>query len=67
MFSSRGHAAVCYDCIRVLAQVGAEETYEEQPQPPSLRMIAPRDIYASLDEYVRSPGARKEDPQRRSL
>ena len=52
MFSSRGHAAVCYDCIRVLAQVVAEETAEEQPQPPSLRMMAPRDIYASLDEYV---------------
>ena len=52
MFSSRGHAAVCYDCIRVLAQVVAEETAEEQPHPPSLRMMAPRDIYASLDEYV---------------
>ncbi len=52
MFSSRGHTAVCYDCIRVLAQVVAEEADEEQPQPPPLRMMAPRDIYASLDEYV---------------
>ena len=52
MFSSRGQAAVCYDCIRVLAQVVAEEADEELPQPPSMRMMAPRDIYASLDEYV---------------
>ena len=53
MFSSRGHAAVCYDCIRILAQVVAEEeTIEEREQPPSLRMMAPRDIYANLDDYV---------------
>ena len=52
MFSSRGHAAVCYDCIRVLAQVVAEETLEEQEQQLPLRMMAPRDIYASLDAYV---------------
>ncbi len=53
MFSSRGHAAVCYDCIRVLAQVVAEEAaIEEQEPPPSLRMMAPRDIYANLDAYV---------------
>ena len=53
MFSSRGHAAVCYDCIRILAQVVAEEeTIEEREQPPSLRMTAPRDIYANLDAYV---------------
>ena len=53
MFSSRGHAAVCYDCIRVLAQVVAEEMGGETEQPPaSLRMMSPRDIYASLDEYV---------------
>ena len=52
MFSSRGHAAVCYDCIRVLAQVVAEETLEELEQPPPLRMMAPRDIYANLDAYV---------------
>ena len=52
MFSSRGHAAVCYDCIRVLAQVVAEETLQEQEQQPPLRMMAPRDIYSSLDEYV---------------
>ncbi len=52
MFSSRGHAAVCYDCILVLAQVVAEETGEEREQPPSLRMMAPRDIYANLDAYV---------------
>ena len=52
MFSSRGHAAVCYDCILILAQVVAEETGEEREQPPSLRMMAPRDIYANLDAYV---------------
>ncbi len=52
MFSSRGHAAVCYDCIRVLAQVVAEETLEEQEQQLPLRMMAPRDIYANLDAYV---------------
>ena len=53
MFSSRGHAAVCYDCIRILAQVVAEEeTIEEREQPPSLRMTTPRDIYANLDSYV---------------
>ena len=52
MFSSRGHAAVCYECIRVLAQVVAEETLEEQEQQQPLRMMAPRDIYANLDAYV---------------
>ena len=52
MFSSRGHAAVCYDCIRVLAQVVAEETLEQREQQPPLRMMAPRDIYANLDAYV---------------
>ena len=52
MFSSRGHAAVCYDCIRVLAQVVEEETLEEQEQRPLLRMMAPRDIYANLDAHV---------------
>ena len=52
MFSSRGHAAVCYDCIRVLAQVVAEEAFEEQEQQQPLRMMAPRDIYANLDAYV---------------
>ncbi len=52
MLSSRGHAAVCYACIRVLAQVVAEETLEEQEQPPPLRMMGPRDICASLDAYV---------------
>ncbi len=52
MFSSRGHAAVCYDCIRVLAQVVAEETLKEQELLPPLRMLTPRDIYANLDAYV---------------
>ena len=52
MFSSQGHAAVCYDCIRVLAQVVAEESGESPEPPPQLRQMTPRDIYASLDAYV---------------
>ena len=53
MFSSRGHAAVCYDCIRVLAQVVAEEM-EDEPEEYTrpLSHLAPRDIYANLDAYV---------------
>ena len=51
LFSSQGHAAVCYDCVRLLAQVVAEEA-GESPAPPPLRPMAPRDIYANLDDYV---------------
>ncbi len=52
MLSSRGHAAVCYDCIRVLAQVVAEETNEEVHEPQYFLQLAPREIYANLDSYV---------------
>ena len=54
LFSRQGHAAVCYDCVRLLAQVIDEELAETPPEPPlrPLRPMAPRDIYASLDDYV---------------
>ena len=52
MFSSRGHAAVCYDCIRVLAQVVAEESEEEPEVSLAFVQMTPRDIYANLDAYV---------------
>ena len=52
MLSSRGHAAVCYDCIRVLAQVVAEESAIEPEESPQFLQMAPRDIYANLDAYV---------------
>ena len=52
MLSSRGHAAVCYDCIRILAQVVAEETSEESQEPQPFLQLTPREIYANLDSYV---------------
>ena len=52
MLSSRGHAAVCYDCIRVLAHVVAEEASEEFLEPQPFLQLAPREIYANLDSYV---------------
>ena len=52
MFSSRGQAAVCYDCIRVLSQVVAEEMEVETEEAQLFLQLAPRDIYANLDAYV---------------
>ena len=52
MLSSRGQAAVCYDCIRVLAQVVAEEAADEPAETPFFFQMAPREIYANLDAYV---------------
>ena len=52
MLSSRGHAAVCYDCVRVLAQVVAEEAADEPEETQFFLQMAPREIYANLDAYV---------------
>ena len=52
MFSSRGQAAVCYNCIRVLSQVVADEMEEEAEEALLFLHLAPRDIYADLDAYV---------------
>ena len=52
MLSSRGHAAVCYDCVRVLAQVVAEEAANEPEETQFFLQMAPREIYANLDAYV---------------
>ena len=52
MFSSRGQAAVCYDCIRVLSQVVAEEMDEETEEAQLFLHLPPRDIFANLDAYV---------------
>ena len=52
MLSSRGHAAVCYDCIRVLSQVVSEELSDGPEEAEPTFQMTPRDIYASLDAYV---------------
>ena len=52
LFSSQGQAAVCFQCIRSLAEVVAEEDWEAPPSPPILRQMTPREIYANLDAYV---------------
>ena len=51
LFSSQGQAAVCYECIRSLAEVVAEEEGETLA-PPLLRQMTPREIYGNLDAYV---------------
>ncbi len=52
LLSSEGQAAVCFSCVRTLAEVVAEEDGLTPPPPPPLRRIAPREIYANLDAYV---------------
>ena len=52
LFSSQGQAAVCFECIRSLAEVVAEEDGDAPPQPSTLRQVTPREIYGSLDAYV---------------
>ena len=50
--AGQGRAAVCYDCIRVLAQLVDEETpRREDPSSPRGPLV-PREIYANLDTYV---------------
>ena len=51
LFSSQGQAAVCFDCVRSLAEVVAEED-SPAAQPPSFRQLTPREIYSNLDAYV---------------
>ena len=51
--SSQGQAAVCFSCVRTLAEVVAEEDgFAPPPPPPPLRRTTPREIYANLDAYV---------------
>ena len=52
LFSSQGQAAVCFECVRSLAEVVAEEDEETLPQPPAFRQKTPREIYGNLDAYV---------------
>ena len=52
LLSSQGQAAVCFSCIRTLAEVVAEEDGIAPPPPPTLRRITPREIYANLEAYV---------------
>ncbi len=52
LFSSQGHAAVCFECIRSLAEVVAEEEGELLSPPPVLKQMTPREIYSNLDAYV---------------
>ena len=50
--SSEGQAAVCFSCVRTLAEVVADEDGLAPPPPPPLRRMPPREIYANLDAYV---------------
>ncbi len=52
LLSSQGAAAVCFSCVRTLAEVVAEEDGITPPPPPPLRRLTPREIYANLDDYV---------------
>ena len=53
LLSSQGQAAVCFSCVRTLAEVVAEEDgIITPPPPPPLRQMAPREIYGNLDAYV---------------
>ena len=52
LFSSQGQAAVCFECVRSLAEVVAEEDEEALPKPPVFRQKTPREIYGSLGAYV---------------
>ena len=50
--AGQGRAGVCYDCVRVLAQLVDEESpRREEPSRPHGPLV-PRDIYANLDTYV---------------
>ena len=52
LLSSEGQAAVCFSCVRTLAEVVADEDGLAPPPPPPLRRMPPREIYANLDDYV---------------
>jgi len=52
MVAGQGHAAVCFDCIRVLGQVVDEEAPAPIKQPEPVKSLVPREIYANLDTYV---------------
>ena len=52
LLSSEGHAAVCFSCVRTLAEVVADEDGLAPPPLPPLRRRTPREIYANLDDYV---------------
>ena len=52
LLSSEGQAAVCFSCVRTLAEVVEDEDGLVSPPPPPLRRMTPREIYANLDAYV---------------
>ena len=52
LMSSEGQAAVCFSCVRTLAEVVADEDGLVPPPPPPLRRMPPKEIYANLDAYV---------------
>ena len=52
LFSSQGQAAVCFECVRSLAEVVEEEAGEVSYQPPVFRQMTPRELCANLDAYV---------------
>ena len=52
LLSSVGQAAVCFSCVRTLAEVVSDEDGLAPPPPPPLRRKTPREIYANLDAYV---------------
>ena len=50
--AGQGRASVCYDCIRVLGQLVAEEAPQPGPEPDPLGPLVPHQINANLDTYV---------------
>ncbi len=52
MIAVEGEAAVCYDGIRVMAQVGEDENTSPPNKFELAKPIAPREIYSTLDIYV---------------
>ncbi len=52
MLAGQGHAAVCFDCIRVLGRVVEEEEQAPAKRPEPAKPLVPREINSNLDTYV---------------
>ena len=53
VLAGQGRAAVCHDCIRALGELIQPQVPEAPPSPAHAGgPLVPREIYASLDDYV---------------
>ena len=51
VLAGQGRASVCYDCIKALGEL-IQPAAPQAPAPSSDGPLVPREIYASLDDYV---------------